>query len=47
MDEETVSTTEAEGIPVRMRYRQDYFAADLDTGLLWLTSLHEVHLSWW
>jgi hypothetical protein len=48
MDEETVLTIEAEGLPVRVRYRPDYFEAALDTGLLWLTSLHEVHLSrWW
>jgi hypothetical protein len=47
MDEETVFTIEAEGLPVRVRYRPDYFEAALDTGLLWLTSLHEVFFSRW
>jgi hypothetical protein len=46
MDEETVWTIEAEGMPVRMRYRPGSFEAHLDVDLLWITSLHEVCLSW-
>jgi len=47
MDEETVLTIEAEGMPVRMRYCPGSFEAHLDGDLLWITSLHEVCLSWW
>ena len=47
MDEEAVWTIEAEGMPVRMRSRLGSFEAHLDVGLLWITSLHEVCLSWW
>jgi hypothetical protein len=46
MDEETVLTIEAEGMPVRMRYRPGSFEANLDVDLLWITALHEVCLSW-
>ena len=45
MDEETVFTIEAEGLPVRVRYRPGDVEADPDIGLLCLTALHEVHLS--
>ena len=34
------------GMPVRMRYRPGYVEANLDVDLLWITSLHEVCLSW-
>ena len=47
MNEETVLTIEAEGMPVRMRSRPGSFEAHLDVDLLWITSLHEVCLSWW
>ena len=47
MDEEAVLTIEAEGMPVRMRYRPGSFETHLDVNLLWITSLHEVFLSWW
>ena len=47
MDEETVFTIEAEGLPVCVRYRPADVEAALDTGLLWLTSLHEVFFSRW
>jgi hypothetical protein len=47
MDEETVFTIETEGLPVRLRYRPGDVEAALDTGLLCLTALHEVHLSRW
>jgi hypothetical protein len=47
MDEEAVWTIEAEGMPVRMRYRPGSVEAHLDVDLLWITSLHEVCLSGW
>jgi hypothetical protein len=47
MGEETVLTLEAEGMPARMRYRPGSFEAHPDVDLLWITSLHEVCLSWW
>jgi len=48
MDAETVWTLEAEGMPVRMRYRPDSVEAHLAVNLSWITSLHEVCLSgWW
>jgi hypothetical protein len=34
-------------MPVRMRDRPGSFEANLDVDLLWITSLHEVCLSWW
>ena len=45
MDEETAFTIEAEGIPVRRRYRPGSFKANLDVDLFWITLLHEVCLS--
>ena len=45
MDEEAVWTIEAQGMPVRMRYRPGSFEAHIDVDLLWITSLHEVGLS--
>jgi hypothetical protein len=47
MGEEAVLTIEAEGRLVCMRYRPGSFEANLDVNLLWITSLHEVCLSWW
>ena len=47
MDEETVLTIEAEGMPVRLRSRRGSLEAHLDVDLLWITSLHEVCLSGW
>jgi hypothetical protein len=34
-------------MPVRMRYRPGYCEANLDVGLLCITSLYEFCLSWW